>query len=108
MGAGSGSRCLSAKLDFSGLSLRHLAPSTMLSTFGVRTLDLSNNSIESIGPVLMLLSLTDLNLSQNNIKDNVAQLFRLLRLQRLNLRCNDMILQHGSHEIPASLQKSTC
>lgn len=94
---------IAAPLDISGLALRHISPTTMLSTFGVRVLDLSGNALQALGPVLLLTSLQELRAAQNQLTGDVAEVFCLQRLRRLDVSTNRMELRGKASDLPETL-----
>ena len=91
-------------LDLSGLSMRHLAPSIATFVFGVRVLNMDGNQLSEFGAVLGLISLEDVSLSRNCIRGDVAEVFVLPRLQRVNLSWNDLALGGLQVALPKALQ----
>jgi len=83
---------LDAPLNLSSLALRRISPSSALSTFGVRTLNVEFNELREFGPLLLLHSLEDLNVSNNKLAGDIRETFVLPRLKRLNVSHNSMTL----------------
>jgi len=90
---------LGSCLDVTGLSLRHLAPTPIISAFGVRVLNVSKNDLRQLGSLLLLRSLEELDASSNQIVGDVTEAFVLSRLRRLNVSRNKMDLK-GSSNVP--------
>lgn len=96
---------LCEKLDLSSLSLRHLAPTATIASFGVRVLSVEGNALQELGPILLLSSLQELNASSNRLVGDVAEAFVLRRLRRLNLQGNRMALKGSAVELPPDLHE---
>lgn len=84
---------LSAPLDLTGLSLRHLPPATVLALFGLRRLDVSGVGLQALGPVLQLRSLEELLAARNGLRGDLREAFCLPRLQRLDVSGNALELR---------------
>lgn len=75
-------------LNLANLGLKHLAPTAAALIFGVRILKLDENALKDFGPLLGLASLIELSVSRNQIRGDVAEVFALKRLQRIDLSWN--------------------
>lgn len=78
----------SSPLDLQSLGLRCIAPTALLTAFGVRRLCLDGNDLEDLGPVLQLLSLEELSAARNKIRGSLTGALALPRLRRLDLAAN--------------------
>jgi len=96
------SKLLSDALELSKLALRHLPPCVTLATFGVRVLDVSNNDLRELGPLLLLLTLEELCASHNRLVGDVTEAFALPQLRRLDVSHNSMELRKTAVAPPPS------
>lgn len=95
---------LKAPLTFSGLGLRHLVPSVMVCAFGLRILNLEDNKLQDLKPVLHLLSLEELNAARNLLRGDVTEVFALPKLRRLDVKLNPLQLR-GVNVVPPDALK---
>lgn len=94
---------LASPLELSSLSLRHLAPATAFAAFGVRRLDVSNNRLQVLGPILLLRSLEELRAGRNRLASDVCEAFALPRLRLLDVSDNSMVVMEAAAEPPEEL-----
>eukprot|EP00746_Dinoflagellata_sp_MGD_P077796 gnl/MRDRNA2_/MRDRNA2_31172_c0_seq1.p1 gnl/MRDRNA2_/MRDRNA2_31172_c0~~gnl/MRDRNA2_/MRDRNA2_31172_c0_seq1.p1 ORF type:complete len:719 (-),score=148.94 gnl/MRDRNA2_/MRDRNA2_31172_c0_seq1:99-2255(-) len=83
-------------LNLSGLGLRCLSAACILRTFGLRVLNVNDNQLGSWGPLLGLLSLVELNASNNRLKGKAQAVFVLKRLQRIDVSGNNLSLNNDT------------
>jgi len=81
-----------APLKLNSIGYRHIAPAMLLPTFGIRILDVSGNGLEAFGPILMMVSLEELNASDNRLTGCVAQTFMLPKLHQLDVHNNKLTI----------------
>lgn len=87
---------LGAPLKLNSIGYRHITPAMLLPTFGIRILDVSGNGLETFGPILMLVSLEELDASDNRLTGCVAQTFMLPRLRQLDVHNNQLTISTQS------------
>ena len=100
----------SSELKLVGLGLKHIAPTMAAIAFGVRILRLEENELQEFGPLLGLLSLNELYVSRNQIRGDVAEVFALKRLKKVDLSCNRLSIGKQAElfhapDVPEKLQE---
>lgn len=82
-------------LDLTQLGLRLISPVTLMPSFGVRSLDVSENELRGLGPLLLIHSLEELRASGNRLTGDVAEAWVLPRLRLLDVSGNSLVLGGG-------------
>mmetsp|Transcript_31123 Transcript_31123/g.68786 ORF Transcript_31123/g.68786 Transcript_31123/m.68786 type:complete len:703 (+) Transcript_31123:51-2159(+) len=86
----------SISLDWTALKLRHLPPPLAAAGMGLQILDISDNLLATLGPLLWLQTLEELRVARNRLSTDVTEAFVLPHLSFLDVSGNLLQLGGGS------------